>query len=127
MAGVNLRETTAMPAFTRWFVKSAFAYFVGAMLPGVAVAMPAVFQLPPVVGAFGSVYFHFATPRTNHGGVKSWAGRHLNGPGRGHKATIWLDFTLPNAGVLMVGIGWMLGALALMPLLRRIAEGRISR
>jgi hypothetical protein len=49
----------AMPALTRWFVKSAFAYFVGAMLLGVAVAMPAVFPLPPVVGAFRPVYFHF--------------------------------------------------------------------
>ena len=59
MAGVNLRETIAMPTLTRWFVKSAFAYFVGAMLRGVAVAMPAVFPLPAAVGAFGPVYVHF--------------------------------------------------------------------
>ena len=34
----------------------------------------------------------------------------------------WLAFVLLNGGVLMVGIGWTLGAPALIPLPGRIAE-----
>jgi hypothetical protein len=34
-----------MPALTRWFIKSALAYFIAALLLGVALPMPAVFAL----------------------------------------------------------------------------------
>jgi heme/copper-type cytochrome/quinol oxidase subunit 1 len=56
-------------------------------------------------------------------GVAFWIlPRHLRGPQRGHEVTVWLAFALLNGGVLMVGLGWMLGAPALIPLLGRVAE-----
>jgi len=48
--------------------------------------------------------------------------RHLQGPEQGREVTAWLAFVLLDGGVLMVGIGWMLRAPALIPLLGRIAE-----
>jgi hypothetical protein len=48
----------AMPALTRWFIKSALAYFVGALLLGVVVAMPAVCAVPPAIITLGPVYVH---------------------------------------------------------------------
>jgi hypothetical protein len=56
-------------------------------------------------------------------GVAFWIlPRYLQGPGRGREVTAWLAFVLLNGGVLMVGIGWMAGAPALIPLLGRMAE-----
>ncbi len=47
-----------MPPLTRWFIKSALAYFVAALLAGVLFAARSVVSLPPIVGALGPVYFH---------------------------------------------------------------------
>jgi hypothetical protein len=56
-------------------------------------------------------------------GVAFWIlPRHLQGPEQGREVTAWLAFVLLDGGVLMVGIGWMLRAPALIPLLGRMAE-----
>jgi uncharacterized membrane protein HdeD (DUF308 family) len=47
-----------MPALTRWFIKSALAYFIVALLLGVALAMPAVFAVPPALAVLTPVYWH---------------------------------------------------------------------
>jgi hypothetical protein len=48
----------AMPTYTRWFIKSGLAYFVAALLLGVALAAPPILPVPPAVMAWGPVYFH---------------------------------------------------------------------
>ena len=53
-----MEGTSATPALTRWFIKSALAYFVAALLLGVALAMPAVFALPPALAVLSPVYWH---------------------------------------------------------------------
>jgi hypothetical protein len=56
-------------------------------------------------------------------GVAFWIlPRYRQGPGRGREVIAWLAFALLNGGVLMVGVGWMLGAPGLVPLLGRMAE-----
>ena len=56
-------------------------------------------------------------------GVAFWIlPRDLHRPGRGNEALAWVAFALINAGVLMAGLGWMLGAQPLFPFLGRLAE-----
>ncbi|MEJ2559623.1 MAG: hypothetical protein P8186_26075 [Anaerolineae bacterium] len=47
-----------MPPITRWFIKAALAYFVAALLVGMALAARAIWSLPAIVAALGPVYFH---------------------------------------------------------------------
>jgi hypothetical protein len=47
-----------MPALTRWFIKSALAYFVASMLVGILLAAPGVTSLGPVMASLTPVYFH---------------------------------------------------------------------
>ena len=56
-------------------------------------------------------------------GVAFWIlPRYLQGAGRGNEALAWLAFGLINAGVLLAGVGWMMGAPSFLPLLGRLAE-----
>jgi cbb3-type cytochrome oxidase subunit 1 len=47
-----------MPPLTRWFIKASLAYFVAALLVGMALAARAIWSLPAIVAALGPVYFH---------------------------------------------------------------------
>lgn len=47
-----------MPSLTRWFIKSAFVYFVAALLVGVALATRSLSDLPLLLTALGPGYFH---------------------------------------------------------------------
>ena len=56
-------------------------------------------------------------------GVGYWIlPRFSRGPARGHAASAWLAFGLLNLGVWLAGIGPLLGAPAIIPLLGRLAE-----
>ena len=104
-----------MPALTRWFVKSALAYFVGALLLGVTVAMPAVFPIPPAVGALGPVYVHFF--------MVGWVAQLIFGVGYwmfpryskeqpwGSETLGWATYGLLNLGLLLRAVGEPLHAL----------------
>jgi cbb3-type cytochrome oxidase subunit 1 len=47
-----------MPPITRWFIKAGLAYFVAALLVGMALAARAVWNLPRIAATLGPVYFH---------------------------------------------------------------------
>ncbi len=47
-----------MPPLTRLFIKTALAYFMTALLVGLALAANVLFTLPPVVAALNPIYFH---------------------------------------------------------------------
>jgi hypothetical protein len=47
-----------MPTLTRWFVKSAFVFFVAAMAVRVLQTAGVLINLPPLINALGPVYFH---------------------------------------------------------------------
>lgn len=56
-------------------------------------------------------------------GVAFWIlPRFLQGPERGNTVAVWVAFSLLNVGVLLVGVGWTVGAPALIPFLGRLAE-----
>ncbi len=127
-----------MPALTRWFVKSALAYFVGALLLGVALAMPAVFAIPPAVVALGPVYFHFF--------MVGWVAQLIFGVGywmfpryskekpRGSEPLGWATYGLLNIGLVLrtfgeplhalqpaAGWGWVLALSAVLQWLAGVA------
>jgi len=47
-----------MPLLTRWFIKSAFIFFVAAMAVRVLETAGVLISLPPIINALGPVYFH---------------------------------------------------------------------
>jgi len=47
-----------MPPLTRLFVKTAFVYFVAALLVGVALASRPLWPSPPIISALGPTYLH---------------------------------------------------------------------
>ena len=47
-----------MPTLARWFVKTALAYFVAALLIGVGLMLRPVLNLSPQVASLQPVYFH---------------------------------------------------------------------
>jgi membrane protein insertase Oxa1/YidC/SpoIIIJ len=121
----------AMPALTRWFVKSALVYFVGALLLGVAVAMPAIFAVPPAIVALGSVYFHFFmvgwVAQLIFGVVYWMFPRYSKEKPRGSEPLGWATYGLLNIGLVLrtfgeplhvvqptAGWGWVLALSAVL-------------
>ena len=108
-----------MPALTRWFVKSALAYLIGALLLGVAVALPAVLPVPPAVRALAPVYFHFF--------MVGWVGqlifgvvywmfpRYAKEKPRGSEPLGWATYGLLNLGLLLRAVAEPLHALQPAP------------
>ena len=47
-----------MPPLTRWFIKTALAYFVAALIAGAIVAARPLLHLPPALAALAPVYVH---------------------------------------------------------------------
>jgi hypothetical protein len=115
MVGFHWRETIAMPVLTRWFIKSALAYFVGALLLGVAVAMPSVLPVSPAVGALGPVYFHFFmvgwVAQLIFGVVYWMFPRYSRKQPRGSEILGWVTYGLLNLGLLLRAVGEPLHAL----------------
>ncbi|RMH01108.1 MAG: hypothetical protein D6706_02420 [Chloroflexi bacterium] len=114
-----------MPTLTRWFLKSAFLYLVGALLLGVLLAANPLFPLPDFIRFMGPVYFHlFMVGWISQMifGVVYWmfpiVGR--ENP-RGNELLGWLTYICLNAGLLLrvvgepavalrpgTGVGWVL-------------------
>jgi hypothetical protein len=94
-----------MPALTRWFVKSALAYFIGALMLGVAVAMPAVFAVPPIVVALSPVYVHFFmvgwVAQLIFGVVYWMFPRYSKEKPRGRELLGWATYGLLNSGLVL--------------------------
>ena len=120
-----------MPALSRWFVKSALAYLVGALQLGVAVAMPAIFTAPPAIVALGPVYFHFFmvgwVAQLIFGVVYWMFPRYSKEKSRGSEPLGWATYGLLNIGLVLrafaeplhavqptAGWGWVLALSAIL-------------
>lgn len=98
-----------MPALTRWFIKSGLVYFVGALLLGVALAMPAVFAVPSAVIVLGPVYFHFLMvgwmAQLIFGVVYWMFPRYSKEKPRGSESLGWATYGLLNVGLVLRTFG----------------------
>jgi hypothetical protein len=47
-----------MPPITRWWIKLALVYFVAALWLSLILAARSMVNMPPLIAAFGPVYFH---------------------------------------------------------------------
>lgn len=110
-----------MPTLTRWFIKSAFVYFVAALVMSAALAARGLASLPPLVSALTPVYFHlfmvgWVTQMIF--GVAFWMfpvlSRHTP---RGSERLGWWVYGLLNAGLCLriVAEPWMAVAPASLP------------
>jgi hypothetical protein len=115
-----------MPRLSCWFIRASLIYLVtgftlGALLlfhKGIAV-QPRFWQLLPPHIEFLLLGWTLQLAL----GVAFWIlPRSLQGLGRGNEALAWVAFILINAGVLLAGVSWMIGAPSFLPLLGRLAE-----
>jgi heme/copper-type cytochrome/quinol oxidase subunit 1 len=115
-----------VPSLSCWFIRAALVHLavgftLGAVLlfhKGVPL-YPAAWQLLPPHIEFLLLGWTLQLAM----GVAFWIlPRYLQGPERGNVALAWLAFGLLNAGVLMAGLGWMVGAPPVVPFLGRLAE-----
>jgi cbb3-type cytochrome oxidase subunit 1 len=115
-----------VPRLSRWFIRAALIYLLlgftfGALLlahKGVPLH-PAMWRLLPAHIEFLVLGWMVQLAM----GVAFWIlPRFRQPPVRGNVPAAWAAFGLLNAGVLMVGIGSMLGAPALIPFLGRVSE-----
>jgi hypothetical protein len=115
-----------MPRLSRWFVRASLLYLAVGFTLGALLLFhkglplhPALWRLLPPHLEFVLVGWTLQLAI----GVAFWIlPRYPQGPERGHEPVVWLVFVLLNGGVLMVGIGWLLEAPAVVPWLGRIAE-----
>jgi hypothetical protein len=98
-----------MPAVTRWFIKAGLAYFVAALLIGVALTAPGVLPVPPSIAVWGPVYFHFFmvgwVAQLIFGVVYWMFPRYTREQPRGSETLALATFILLNAGLVLRAIG----------------------
>jgi hypothetical protein len=120
-----------MPVVTRWFIKSALAYLVAALLLALVLALPVSVSLPQFIRFMNPVYFHLF--------LVGWVTQMIFGViywlfpiitrdrPRGNEKLAWASYTLLNVGLLLrvvaepltgmrseAAIGWLLAAAALL-------------
>lgn len=127
-----------MPLITRLFIKTAFIYFIAALLIGLALAINGVFNLPPLIVALNPVYFHllmvgWVTELII--GVAYWMfPKFTRAQPRGSDLLAWVTYVLLNSGLILrifaeplhaIGTGalwgWLLVASALCQWLAGLA------
>ena len=103
-----------MPILTRWFVKSAFLYFVAALLVALLLALQAPLYLAPDVGSLMPVYIHLF--------MVGWIAQFIFGvvywmfpkfskdKPRGSDGLGWATYVLINTGLILRAIGEPLNA-----------------
>jgi hypothetical protein len=123
-----------MPPLTRWFIRTALAYLVAALLVGLGLALGAVVTLPPVFGTLQPVYFHLLmvgwVTQLIFGVVVWMFPKYSSEQPRGNERLGWATYVLLNAGLLLRavgeplsaaqlagGAGWLLAASAVLQLL----------
>jgi heme/copper-type cytochrome/quinol oxidase subunit 1 len=115
-----------MPRLSCWFIRASLIYLatgftMGGLLlfhKGIAV-QPLFWQMLPPHIEFLLLGWTLQLAM----GVAFWIlPRDLQGTGRGNTALAWLAFGLINAGVLLAGVGWMMGASSFLIFLGRLAE-----
>ena len=104
-----------MPALTRWYIKTALAYFVVALLAGLALGVRAVVALPPLFNTLAPVYFHLLmvgwVTQLIFGVVYWMFPKYSADRPRGSEALGWATYWLLNVGLLLRAIGEPLVAL----------------
>jgi heme/copper-type cytochrome/quinol oxidase subunit 1 len=127
-----------MPPLTRWYIRTALAYFVAALAIGAGLMLRLVIDLPTAVAALQPVYFHllmvgWVTQLIF--GVVFWMFPKLSAEHpRGSEALGWATYWLLNAGLLLravgeplvaiqpgAGPGWLLAGSAVLQLLAGLA------
>ena len=123
-----------MPPLTRWFIRTALAYLVAALLAGLGLAARAVVDLPPAFGALQPVYFHLLmvgwVTQLIFGVVMWMFPKYSTEQPRGSERLGWATYLLLNLGLLLRAIGeplsaaqpagsagWLLAASAILQLL----------
>lgn len=104
-----------MPGLTRWFIKSALAYFVISLVLAVAVAAPAVLPISPAIAVLGPVYFHLFMvgwmAQLIFGVVYWMFPRYSKEQPRGSEKLAVATYGLLNLGLLLRTVGEPLHAL----------------
>lgn len=110
-----------MPTLTRWFIRSALAYFMVALVVGVLLAARSALPLPTQVSALAPAYFHLL--------MVGWVTQLIFGVAfwmfpkftieqpRGSEALGWATYWLLNIGLLLRVIGEPLNTLVASPVL----------
>lgn len=123
-----------MPPLTRWFVRTALAYFVAALLVGVGLMLRLVVDLSPAVAALQPVYFHLLMVGWISQlifGVVFWMfPKYSTEQPRGSERLGWATYALLNVGLVLRiigepllalqpgrGAGWLLASSAVLQLL----------
>lgn len=104
-----------MPPITRWWIKLALVYLVAALGLSLVLATRAVISLPPLVAAFGPVYFHmFLVGWVTQliFGVAYWMfPKHSKERPRGSETLAVATMVLLNIGLLIRAVAEPLNAL----------------
>lgn len=94
-----------MPVLTRWFIRAALAFFVLALLAGLALAANTVWSLPRFIGALGPAYLHLFlvgwVTQLIFGVVYWMFPKHSLERPRGSERLAWAVFWLLNGGLLL--------------------------
>lgn len=94
-----------MPVLTRWFVKTSLAYFIAALVLGVAQAAPASLHLAPALAVTSPVYVHLLVVgwiTQMIFGVAYWMfPRHSKDAPRGSDRLALTAYVCLNAGLLL--------------------------
>lgn len=98
-----------MPLLTRWYIKSALAYLVAALLLAIVLALPNELNLPSFIRFMNPAYFHLF--------LVGWVTQMIFGViywmfpiitrtrPRGNEQLGWVSFTLLNVGLLLRVVG----------------------
>jgi hypothetical protein len=104
-----------MPTLTRWFLKASLVFLIAALLAALALAAGAIWDLPPIVGNLGPVYFHlflvgWVTQLIL--GVVYWMfPKYSTEKPRGNEALAWGVFVFINIGLVLRVVGEPLNTL----------------
>lgn len=122
-----------MPRLTRVFIKAGLVYLLAALVLGVLMAGPNVWNLPAGIYALRPVYFHlFMVGWVTQliFGVALWMfPKYSREMPRGSEVVGWISFWTLNTGLLLravvepltalapqAGLGWLLGVSAVLQL-----------
>ncbi|HLE29767.1 MAG TPA: cbb3-type cytochrome c oxidase subunit I [Anaerolineales bacterium] len=98
-----------MPTLTRWYIKTALAYFVVALLAGLALAVRSVAALPPLFNTLAPVYFHLLmvgwVTQLIFGVVYWMFPKYSADKPRGSENLSWATYWLLNVGLILRAIG----------------------
>ena len=104
-----------MPPLARWFVRTALAYFVAALVVGVGLMLRLTVDLPPGIAALQPVYFHLLVvgwvSQLIFGVVYWMFPKHSAERPRGSERLGWATYWLLNVGLALRVVGEPLVAL----------------